>query len=69
MVSPWMGDQSSADAEVKNTVKSQEWRNGVFNKNSRGQKKIYIYKILKLLNLGNLDESTNFKTTELRQPR
>ena len=35
MVSTWMGDHSSVkcmDAVVKNTVKSQEWRNGDYNK-------------------------------------
>ena len=36
MVSTWMGDHSSVevDAVVKNTVTSQEWRNGASQKNS-----------------------------------
>ena len=41
MASTWMGDHSGVevDAVVKNTVKSQEWRNGDSNKNSRGKTK------------------------------
>ena len=41
MVSTWMGDHSSVevDAVVKNTVKSQEWRNGASNKKLLRQKK------------------------------
>ena len=31
------------DAVVKNTVKSQEWRNGASNKNLWGQKKKYLH--------------------------
>ena len=42
MVSTWMDDHSSVevDAVVKNTVKSEEWRNGASKINSRGKKKI-----------------------------
>ena len=36
MVITWMGDHLGVevDAVVKNTVKSQQWRNGASNKNS-----------------------------------
>ena len=41
MVSTWMDDHSSVevDAVVKNTVKSEEWRNGASNKKFSGKKK------------------------------
>ena len=40
MVSTWMGDHSSVevDAVVKNTVTSQEWRNGTSNKKIKNKK-------------------------------
>ena len=39
MVSTWMGDHYSVEVDdvVKNTVKSQEWRNGA-SKNTPGAK-------------------------------
>ena len=42
MVSTWMGDHSSVevDAVLKNTVKSQEWRNDASNKTPEAKKKV-----------------------------
>ena len=44
MVSTWMGDHSGVevDAVVKNTVKSQEWRNEASNKHSCSKKKLHF---------------------------
>ena len=48
MVSTWIGDHSSVevDAVVKNTVKSQKWRNGASKSNMYflGKKRMERYK-------------------------
>ena len=44
MVSTWMGDHSSVegDAVVKNTVTSQEWRNGASQKTPETTKNLLV---------------------------